>query len=69
MASMEEKEFRAHKARIAYKRYLAALPRCDKCDKCMFVNDRKNAKRLCTEMREIVENCVKTCPRWCPKRK
>ena len=68
---MEEKEFRAIKARIAYENYVAALPRCDKCDKCMFVSDRKNAsdRRVCTERQELIDNRVATCPTWCPKRK
>lgn len=68
---MEEKEFRAIKARIAYKDYVARLPRCDKCEFCMFVSDRKNAsdRRVCTERQELIDNRIVTCPSWCPKRK
>lgn len=68
---MDEKEFRAIKARIAYKDYVARLPRCDKCEFCMFVSDRKNAsdRRVCTKCQEMIDNRITTCPTWCPKRK
>ena len=65
---MDEKEFRAIKARAAYREYIARLPKCDKCDKCMFVSNRDGETRVCTEYRKIVENSVKTCPMWCPRR-
>lgn len=65
---MDEKMFRSIKARAAYREYIAQLPRCDVCKKCMFVSDRKNEKRVCMQMREIVDNRVQTCPIWCPLR-
>ena len=65
---MDDKEFRAIKARIMYQEYIAHLPKCDKCDKCLFVNDRDSVKRICTAKREVVDSRIKTCPRWCPKR-
>lgn len=69
--NIDEKEFRAAKARIAYKGYIARQPRCNKCEYCMFVGDRKNMtdRRVCTKEHEIIDNRVLTSPRWCPKRK
>lgn len=66
---MEEKEFRAIKARIAYEEYVSNLPKCDLCEKCMFVNDRKSAKRVCLLKHELIDSRILTCPIWCPKRK
>ena len=67
---MDEREFKAIKARIAYEVYISRLPKCDKCESCMFVSDRKNAsdRRVYTERHEIIDNRVITCPSWCPKR-
>jgi hypothetical protein len=56
------------KARMGYKVYIENLPRCDKCPKCLFVSDRASEKRVCMARREMVDNRVKYCPEWCPKR-
>ena len=66
---MDEKEFRAIKARIAYERYMEQLPKCDKCEDCMFVEGKYGDRRVCTNMRKDIPNLVRSCPQWCPRRK
>ena len=66
---MEEKEFRAAKARIAYEQYMNSLPKCDKCEEVMFVEGNYGDRRVCTAMRKDIPNRTRSCPLWCPKRK
>lgn len=65
---MECKKYNTIQARMAYQAYTESLPKCDTCPKCTFVSDRKTEKRVCMARREIVDNRVRHCPEWCPRR-
>lgn len=56
------------KARMGYRLYIETLPRCDTCPNCLFVSDRTSEKRVCLIRKEMVDNRVKICPIWCPRR-
>ena len=66
---MNEKEYRAAKARIAYEAFVEQLPKCDLCENCVFLNGRNGAKRACLPRKELIDGNVKYSPLWCPKRK
>lgn len=66
---MDFKEFRALKARIAYKESLEQRPKCDLCEHCVFLDDRKITRRACMKTHNLIDNRVETCPEWCPIRR
>lgn len=68
-AKMDEKEFKAIKARIAYELYCERLPKCDTCEHCVFLNGRGKAKRACLLTHDLIDGNVKYCLQSCPKRK
>ena len=43
---MDLKEYKAIQRRIAYRRYVDALPRCDSCENVMFVGSNSGDKRV-----------------------
>lgn len=66
---MNNKEFRAKKARIAYELYCESLPRCDLCKHCIFLKGRNGERRACLLTHDLIDNNVKYCLQSCPKRK
>lgn len=66
---MDDREFRAIKARIAYKDYVSQLPKCDQCEDVLLVKDRKRVRRVCLRTQEVIDERIETCPHNCPKRK
>lgn len=65
---MDSKEYADLKRREAYREYQSWLPHCDKCEHCLFVDDRYKERRVCKLEKKIIENRVRTCPHWCPRR-
>jgi len=65
---MDEKSYRALKARIAYREFVKSLPKCTECDDCMCFEGRGTEVLACMRTKRIVDNRVKTCPIWCPIR-
>lgn len=66
---MDLKEYKAIQRRMAYRRYIDALPRCDQCENVMFVGSVNGDRRVCLLEHEIIDGRTKTCPEWCPKRR